>query len=377
MTLSLPNRAFLRKLHLWVALVVGFPLALVSALGLPVTYWGASDALFDAAFYGVGRSHAAAHVDFDRLGAAALAVPQVVRLKGISLQRDGQTAIAVVASSDGTDREVSLDPATGDVMGMRDPQKSAIFILFSAHTRLLLDRLGFDTAGRVIVMALAASMIGLLVSGLLLWWPLRWRWEAILPVVRPRHVWRDLHNKAGIYTMVPLSLAALSALLLSVPAARNLGSTVPPAMPVHVSSVGPGITLAQAARVGGAQRPGHPVIDISDIDDPGHLMVLTGSDDAIDRWIVVDRHTGRPMSVSEIRPTMPTEQGDPAFLINIHQGHRWGAIGQALFAVASIVPLGLYVTGLVLWLRKRRRANRAAPDPLGRGLSFPVRNGAD
>jgi uncharacterized iron-regulated membrane protein len=47
------------------------------------------------------------------------------------------------------------------------------------------------------------------------------------------------------------------------------------------------------------------------------------------------------------------------------EGHRWGAIGQAIFAIASLIPLGLYATGLVLWLRKRGRARGASPEARG------------
>ena len=104
MTRALPSRALLRKLHLWMALAIGLPVAFVSALGLPVTYWGESDALFDATFYGVGRTHAASQVDLDRLGAAALAVSHAVQLKGISLERDESDRIA----ADLGDRQVMI-----------------------------------------------------------------------------------------------------------------------------------------------------------------------------------------------------------------------------------------------------------------------------
>ncbi len=354
MTRALPSRALLRKLHLWMALAIGLPVAFVSALGLPVTYWGESDALFDATFYGVGRTHAASQVDFDRLGAAALAVSHAVQLKGISLERDGRTVIATVASSGKVDLEVSLDPATGHVVGVRDPQQSMIFVLYSLHTRLLLDRLGLDAVGRAILMALAAGMIGLIVSGVLLWWPRRWRWESLLPVVRRRTLWRDLHNVAGLYTLVPLVLAALTALLLSVPATRSLGSPVPPPMPSRFSAGRGEITLDRAARTGEALSPGRATIGVFDIDTPDHLIVLTTSKRAGDRWIVVDRHDGRPVSVSDLRPQTPADGADPGFLIGLHQGHRFGPWGQALFALASMAPTLVFATGLWLWLRRRR-----------------------
>ena len=344
----------MRKWHLWLALVIGLPVAVVSATGLAITYWGASDALFDAPFYGVGRSHAVAPIDFDRLGDAALAVPGALRLKGISLLRDGRTAIATVASGDGTDREVSLDPATSAVMGVRNPQGSAIFLLYSLHTRLLLDQIGQDAAGQAIVVMLAASVLGLLVSGVLLWWPQRWRWELILPVVRRPHAWRDLHNKSGLYALLPLAIAAITAILLSLPGTRSIGASGDHPVPGlgEAAFTAERLPLNDIARAATAAAR-LPVTDISRLDQSGPILVYCEDARGERRWVVVDR---RQLTVEAVRDSYPLPQeSDPSFLIGLHQGHRWGAVGQALFALAGVVPLGLYVTGLVLWLRRPGR----------------------
>ena len=40
-----------RQIHLWLALVLGAPIAVASAAGLPITYWELTDSWADPAFY--------------------------------------------------------------------------------------------------------------------------------------------------------------------------------------------------------------------------------------------------------------------------------------------------------------------------------------
>ncbi len=359
------RRSLWRTIHLWWALIIGFPVALIAASGFFISYWGASDAWFDRSFYGVGRSHATHAVDFDQLARAALSVPGAQRLKIITLQRDGQTAIAVITFGDRIDREVSVDPATATILGVRDPQNAVIFRLYSLHTRLMLDRLGFDGLGRVALIVIAVNTILLLLSGVVLWWPRRWRSELLLPVLRRDHRWRDWHNKSGLYACVPLTLAAATAILLSLPVTRELGTSpqVPLVIQVNPISQETPLTLNDFVRPVTQSLPDLAVTGLGRLDERGSVLVYAENTQGDTRWVVVDRQR---LSIEAVRTADPfTRETDPSFLIGLHQGHRWSAIGQAVFAFASLLPIGLYVTGLVLWIRRRGRSGAKRLPPLG------------
>ncbi|MBV8971073.1 MAG: PepSY domain-containing protein [Sphingomonadaceae bacterium] len=348
------TRTTLRRVHLWMALVLGLPLAVVSATGLPVTYWWASDALFAPAYYAGSRPDAP-RATFDALAAAAQVAVPAGRLTRVYLLPDYGTAQAALTVPGDTEREVSLELATAQPLGQRLLKDATISWLYSVHTRLGLDRLGHDDLGRVAVMALAAAFVALVATGLWLWWPAQVSWRTFAPTLRRHRAWLDLHNKAGLYALVPLSLAAGTALLLETPGLRGLGGHPPPPMPGSAGPAARGASLETIARAAAAATPGRPALGVFDLDQPSRVVVASGTESSGYRWIVVDRRSAAIELVSDDRPISGSPSPDPSFLIALHQGHRWGAIGQAVFAAASVVPVLLYITGLVLLVSRKRR----------------------
>lgn len=312
------TRGVLRQVHLWMGLVLGLPFAVIAATGLPVTYWYASDALFAPGYYAGTISKPRA--SFDALAASARKAVPTANLQSVVLLPDYGTAQAALTLSGGKQREVSLDAATGRVIGVRSLDDAAISWLYSVHTRLALDRAGLDLAGRIAVMLLAAMFVVLALSGVILWWPRSWRWRVLAPTIRPRHRWLDLHNKSGIYALVPVALAAATTLLLEFPATRTLGGEIPP---VVAFKANPGAQpLEQLARLASAATPGRPLLGVFGIEEPVPLQVTTGDEWGGYRWITVDRRTGRLLLISSSRPRDLPGPPDASFLISLHQGHR-------------------------------------------------------
>ena len=354
MRLSRSTRDLLRQVHLWVGLVFGSLFAMVAAAGLPVTYWWASDALFAPNYYAGTIGHHRA--SFDVLAAAARSAVLTGKLQSVFLLPDYGTAQATLTLPDGASREVSLDIVSARVLGVRSLDDAMISWLYSVHTRLALDRVGFDAAGRIVVMALAAAFLVLFISGLILWWPASWRWNTLAPTLRRRRLWLDLHNKAGIYALAPLAVAAITTLLLEAPPTRGLGSAAAPVMPAAGEAT-QSPSLEHLAQVGANAAPKLPPLGVFDISDARRIVVATGSEWAGYRWVTVGRQADRALLVSDARPTDLPGPPSASFLIGIHQGHRFGPFGQALFAFAALVPALLFATGFWLWLRRPRRPN--------------------
>lgn len=356
----MPKKTLLRRIHLWFALAIGLPVALISATGLPISYWYQSDALFFPDYYRALEA-SASQVSFDELASSARSVSGVTKLDSLYLVPRFHTAQAAVRLIDGSSREVSLDLSSGRVIGVRDLDQTAMSWIYGFHTRLLLDRMGAERTGKACVFALAVCLVALAITGLWLWWPIRFSCAMFSPIVRRRTFWPDLHLKLGLYALPILVVVALTAVLLTLDATRRLGSrqstAYVPDLAHNLSSPIPRASLQVLAERGRLQSVAFHVAGLFGIDAPAPIAVLNSDGQGDENyWVSVDRATGCPTGVSASNPFASGQ--DAAFLIGIHQGHRWGAWGQRVFAAASCIPLILYVSGLIMWIKRPVRGQR-------------------
>lgn len=346
------HRALWRRLHLWMALAFGVPIAVIAATGLPITYWYEADALFAPAYYAgsPGRPRAS----LDALAAAARRALPAGRLTSLTLLPASGTAQAAYDLPGGGTREAALDLANGRLLGTRTLDDALIAWLYSIHSRLTLDRAGADGFGRTLVVLASIACLALLATGLVLWWPRRWRWGLVAPMFRRRRRLLDLHNKPALYLLAPLALAGGTALLLQLPPTRGLGghpAVLPPSPPV-MSRGHAGRSLEALATAAGARVPGATLTGVYHLADRDRVVMRLTADGGY-AYVVAYRHDG---TVSRAMSAWPGPPGrpDPSLLIAFHQGHYFGPVGQALFAIASLVPPVLAISGLALWLARTR-----------------------
>ena len=98
-------------------------------------------------------------------------------------------------SAAGNAREVAVDPSTGNVLATRDPDRSLVTLFYDFHTRMWLGE-----AGRWIILTLAGALLGLIVSGLVVWSRRTGRWlRHLAPRLRRGRRVRDLHALLALY----------------------------------------------------------------------------------------------------------------------------------------------------------------------------------
>ncbi len=115
------------------------------------------------------------------------AVVQRVRLPRLA----DEASLWQVRLPGGTDRDIYVDPYRAHVTGERDPALQPMAIVRRIHASLLAGE-----AGRYVVELAACWTLVMLVTGILLWWPKRWRARGVIvPRLRggERRRWRDLH----------------------------------------------------------------------------------------------------------------------------------------------------------------------------------------
>ena len=355
-----PTKLMFRRIHLWTTLIVGLPVALISAAGLPISYWYESDALFAPDYYS-GQEVAAPRASFDELARGARSVSGVMALDSLYLLPRFHTAQASVRIRGGRSREVSLDLSSARVIGVRDLDQTAMAWIYGFHTKVLLDRVDAERAGTLLIRTLSICLLALVVTGAWLWWPTRLSWSLFSPTVRRGRVWRDLHLKLGIYVLPILAVVGSSALLLSIEATRELGSRRAVPLPPELAHKSPpetsGASLEALAERGRLRPVAFQVTGLFGIDATAPLAVLSSDlGQERDYWVSVDRATALPVRVSASNPI--SAGSDITFLIGLHQGHHWGAWGRWIFAVASCITPILYVSGLIMWARRTRRGVR-------------------
>jgi uncharacterized iron-regulated membrane protein len=263
---------------------------------------------------------------------------------------------------------VTLVPDTLQITSSRFWGDTAMTWIYDLHYTLLLGKSGLILVG--IVGLLNALM---LITGVYLWWPSRQRMLAALRVVpRPGAVrfTYDLHVASGIYTGLLLIVVALTGSALAFPdqtrailAPLSSAPVYPPAGGLHA---GPGFEPISLDRAIAAAKRQFP--------------------DAEVRWIETSGARGTPISLRLYQPFEPSRRFpqtriwlDPAtgavlafndpgkakagdtvmnWIHPLHNGEAFGLFGRSLLCFLGIVPLLLFVTGIVRW-RQKARARRA------------------
>lgn len=329
-----------------------------------------------------------------------------------------------VATEDGRDLKVFVDPYSGRVLGHVDNENNLQALAFKVHGSLLIG-----TAGEYLVELAACWGLVLVVSGLYLWLPRRGFgvWGTIVPRLRLRNrrlFWRDAHAVTGFYGALIVVFMILTGLPWAefwgstfarvwdryppgiyegIPTSRPLtgslndsgsGKIVPWAverMPLPVSddparhqhhgvgptgdapaSAGP-VSLDDVVVLGREEIPASRFLVSLPRDETGvYTVTALPTDPAAERTFHVDQYSGRILADVRWRDygVVPkaVELG-----IALHQGTYFGWLNQILMLCSALVVIVLAVSGGVMWWR-RRPARRLGAPPLPE--NFPLWKGA-
>ncbi|MAM75997.1 PepSY domain-containing protein [uncultured Tistrella sp.] len=248
----------------------------------------------------------------------------------------------------------TFDPARGDLLGVRPFGDLAFAQLLDLHRALIGGPTG---AGLVAVVGVVLCLS--LATGAYLWWPRRpdsgrrrgfWRRRLLPSLTGPWHRQvRVLHVTAGIWLLLPLAVVAVTGTLLARPdligAARRglpLAAAAPPApddacvaVPDAATAVRLGLAASQSGTFLGVMAAGSGWMVTT---TTGMLMVDPG---------MLDPGCGTVTAM----PRGPDLHG---VMNALHGRLMLGWPGQVVAFLAGLALPVFYVTGLVIWLRRRR-----------------------
>lgn len=265
---------------------------------------------------------------------------------------------------------VTLDPATLTVSSERFWGEFLMTWIYNLHYNLLLNKVGKTIIGIFGLVSLLS-----LISGLILWWP---GWHKLLAVLS----WRlrsstakkvfDLHILSGSYGFILLLMLSLTGAALALPSQTHqilkqfstLYSTENHT-PHTPSSETVTITADDAVRL--AQKQ-FPAAQLRWVESPGNNK---------HNWRVVFYQTGEPSrrfprtqvwvnphdgKIIAVRDGLADSGGDTLlnWLHPLHNGEVFGLTGRILVFISGLLPLVLFVTGVMRWQQKRRAKHRIA-----------------
>jgi len=396
-------RTILFWMHLVSGLVAGLIIGIMSLTGAALafepqlTQWADRDVRHVQA-----PAPTAARLPVDELLARVRAARPGVQLSAVTVYADPASAVRV---STGRTSGVYVDPYTGEVRDLGGAGLRALLHTMEQWHRWLGTSEENRGVGRAITGACNAAFLFLAVSGLYLWWPRKWTWRTVRPVL-----WfkgglkgkaRDFnwHNSAGFWAMPVIVVLTASGMVISYKAVSDLiftltgnepptnsGPSAPAAVkvpepPAGATPLGFDALFAQAQRqipawesislrMGASPRGPQPGAVAFSIKEQGGWPLFASAQLSLDpftaevlrRETFADYNSGRRIRT---------------WLRFLHTGQALGWAGQLVAGLASLAGAFLMWTGFTLSWRRffRRRSTEATAqqDPEQSPVISPVR----
>ncbi|MBA5689407.1 PepSY-associated TM helix domain-containing protein [Rugamonas apoptosis] len=378
-------RARLRTIHLYVSLLFGAIFVTAGLTGVLIAWTDELDGALNpgllrsrgaAGNHDVAPTPAQAQAAVERLmDAPGYGKPTMLKLPYaaddvyVAWYRKPNKDKGSLATS--TSRQVMLDRYTLDILGERNygefglSRELLMPSLFHLHRYLYAGDVGKTVTG---ISGLLLTITSLL--GLVLWWPkhtLASLRKALsvrgAPTSRQFHF--SLHRTAGFFMTPVLAVLGFTGL------AMNLPDWVRPA----VAAVA---TLEHEGKAANGPAEGRKTISVAEAMDIAQQRVPQGrltrlslgsakapyeirlrqpdeirEGDGSTR-VSVDAYSG---AVLRVRDPLKAASGDTFFnwQFPLHTGEAFGLVGRLLVSFCGLAPLAFMITGLVLWLGRRKQ----------------------
>ena len=346
-------RAALSWLHLWVGLVAGTLFALVGLSGSVLVFHA------DLLLWQHPRLAAQAPVADGAVLGEVLEAWSPQGLSAIDFPRDGLPAWQAYFA-DGSRRYFATDDGT--LLLTRAPHSDLLLWLHEFHVDLLAGEPGHQVLGVVGWIAL-----GLLLTGLYLWWPRHGALAAHLRVYRgpPVRRWLSWHRTTGVVLLPLLLLVTLTGVgMVYHDGARALltglfGGGPAPAAPVRAAGDRGPPEWQRVLASARAALPGARLVRTSlpgeGSDVVGFRVRLPAEWHPNGRSLVFVDAAGRETLLVHDATAQPVGARLDEAVYPLHIGAVGGRPYRWAVALAGLLPAFLLVTGFLFWRRRRGR----------------------
>ncbi len=354
------TRVGLARLHRYIAFGAGAFVALVTLAGACLVFRDTLTAWITPA---VATAPSATPPDaWQRMLDAARAREPHASSFEIVCSAHADRACEVIAETSRGPRHLFIDPHDGTVVADSDAQWLPFATFFRLHKNLLAG-----DGGEYAVGAAGGALVFMAVSGLVLWWPRRWkqalrvRWDGNRLAVS-----YDLHRSIGALAALFLLTNALTGVAMVfdgvMPKVVNALAGVQPPPPIGpLASARPMKPLDELVAAANIALPNGRVARVV-VRDGAAVVVRKRTDrdhhaNGVNR-IYVDPVTGAVLRAATLERLTP---GYAMFdwIYALHTGGLLGMPYKILLVLVGLVPMLSLITGLIVW-RTRAAPKRSA-----------------
>lgn len=265
--------------------------------------------------------------------------------------------------------EAMFDPVSGahlgtrslDTLGVAPPD--LLRTLYEFHRNVLLGTAGSNIVGIAGLLLLASAVTGIVLATPRSRAALK-RLVWINPIASGTRIAYDVHRSTGVVLSVTLLLATLTgATLVYVNYVRDLVSVFSkvasfPTVPWQPQDAQQPLQLDRVIADVKRRFPEHALLEMhgSPRQTAGHLYYLKRHGDVHrlgDTLVWINPLSGQLM-VERSPRTRTAGEGFMHWLFPLHSGTAFGTAGQIAMSATGVAPLLMVITGLWVWLRKRR-----------------------
>lgn len=268
---------------------------------------------------------------------------------------------------------VFLNPYTGEIAAIENSKTEFFQLVLQLHMNLLLGK----KYGHPVVAYSTVIFIITMLSGLVLWWPKKWRDKNIRRSFWPKWSvkWKrlnhDLHNIIGFYALLFGLIIGITGLFFSFPnfklmLAQNLNQLNPKPQ-TTAGATSPFVFSKSADPLDDALQY---VLDDNDRQGMLSIRFRVNETDKIDiQMRLEEQRTGRfrwyyfdttPLAIRKIVEHDKLAMGDRLASLNydIHTGNIGGWFTKIIACLISLLCASLPVTGYIIWINKKKKRNK-------------------
>ena len=355
-------RKFLFNLHLYIALIAGVFIVILSVTGAMIAFEPELDAFFNRSLFRVEPQNTSPLPYQTLTGILSQRFGERVNSLRVPNRPDRSYSTMVARGQS----EVFLNGYTGEILGTRSP-KTFLSKVHQFHKRLAPSiGKGWPETGHEIVIISCWCMLFLLLSGIYLWWPYQRftiKWNGSF-----RRVMFDLHNVIGVYAFFFLLAITVTGLGVGYdeeitgylhkvtdtkPIARSLPST-------PIAGATP-ITAEQAVEIAKKELAGASPNIVSAPNGPkgAYNIAMRFPEDLTlggRSWVAVDQYSGKVLVAQNSR-TAPGPTRTRMINRAIHTGDIFGVPSKLIAAVSCLLVIVQAVSGVIMWLKREKAKN--------------------
>lgn len=353
------------RIHSWTSLVSMVFLVMLCVTGLPLVFHDEIDGLFEEQIVAPRSSAGLPTKSTDEVIAAARQTRPGDHVLFVGWRDERNVAVVAMSSvpipAPGQFHRLLFDVRTLAVLGEEPPAGGVMDVVLKIHKDMFLG-----LPGELFLGLMGVLLVASIISGVVVYAPFMRRLDfgTIRRRQSPRVTWLDLHNLLGAVTIVWLLVVGFTGTIntLTVPLFDLWRAQTLPALlkPFQGMPVAAGVHIDEAiARV----RATLPDIGVTSVTmptsgrfgSPQHLVVWTKGSSPLTARLFTPVLVAMDGSLKVTAPDLPWYLRTLQTSRPLHFGDYGGIPLKILWALLDLMAIVVLVTGIYLWVAKRRR----------------------